>query len=51
MQFHLLTLLLAALVSAGTADLIEHFESGMGDYWVSWSDDNGGHWVSHLPHR
>ena len=46
MQLRVTALLLVALAAAGSADLIEHFESGMGDYWVSWTDDNGGHWVS-----
>ena len=39
-------LLIAALAVITRTDLVEHFESGMGDNWVSWSDDNGGHWVS-----
>ena len=43
--------MLAALVAASTADLVENFESGMGDNWVSWTDDNGGHWVSVIRHR
>ncbi|XP_043200223.1 uncharacterized protein LOC122369494 [Amphibalanus amphitrite] len=45
MQLSVTVVLLAALAANVHGDLIEHFESGMGDYWVSWSDDNGGHWV------